>query len=154
MKFKDPYSIVCSTCGVGSNLPVKELLARQAKCPSCGRLLTDISDRMHATLDKLSDYVAAIVLAIRLEEQNPDLRYDNAILETIHSLQDLVETTEAAMNELPVPERRRRSVAAVIAAFNAEYPGVTVPPLNKKLSDVVRGIDMTDRFIRSATRFS
>ena len=71
MKFKDPYSIVCSTCGIGSKLPVKELLARQARCPSCGQLLTDVSDRMYAALDMWSDYVAAIVLTIQIEEQYP-----------------------------------------------------------------------------------
>jgi hypothetical protein len=81
MKFKDPYSIVCSTCGVGSKLPVKELLARQAKCPSCGQLLTDVNDRMHAALDKWSDHVAAIVLTVQLEEQNSGLRYDDAVLD-------------------------------------------------------------------------
>lgn len=121
MKFNDPYSIVCSTCGVGSKLPVKELLARQARCPSCGQVLTDVSDGMHAALDKWSDYVAAIVLTVQLEEQNPGFRYDDAVLETIHSLQDLVATTEASMNELPVPERRQRSVDAVTAAFNTAY---------------------------------
>ena len=109
---------------------------------------------MHTALDKWTDYVAAIVLTIRLEEQNPSLRYDNAILETIHSLQDLVDTTEAAMNELPGPKRRRRSVAVVTVAFSTEYPGVTVPPLNKKFSDVLRGVAKTHSFIRSATRFS
>lgn len=149
MKFKDPYSIVCSTCGVGSKLPVKELLARQARCPSCEQLLTDVSDRMHAALDKWSDYVAAIVLTVQLEEQNPGLRYDDAVLETIHSLQDLVATTEASMNELPVPERRQRSVDAVTAAFSTAYPQVALPPLNKNLSDVLRGVDILDISIRA-----
>jgi hypothetical protein len=144
MKFKDPYSIVCSTCGIGSKLPVKELLARQARCPSCGQLLTDVSDRMYAALEMWSDYVAAIVLTIQIEEQNPGLRYDNAILEIIHSLQDLVAATEAAMNEPPVPERHQRSVDAVTAAFSTAYPQVALPPPNKNLSDALRGVDILD----------
>jgi len=91
MKFNDPYSIVCSTCGVGSKLPVKELLARQARCPSCGQVLTDVSDGMHAALDKWSDYVAAIVLTVQLEEQNPGFRYDE-VLVNIRSCTSLIAT--------------------------------------------------------------
>jgi hypothetical protein len=139
MKFKDPHPIVCNTCGVSSKLPVKDLLARQARCPGCGRLLTDISDGMHALLDEGSGFVAAMFLTIRLEEQNPGLRYDEAILKTIHSLQDLVDATEAAMNELPAPERGQRSLDAVRAAFSDTYPQVAFPPLTKRLCDVVRG---------------
>jgi hypothetical protein len=104
---------------------------------------------MHAALDKWSDYVAAIVLTVQLEEQNPGLRYDDAILETIHSLQDLVATTEASMNELPVPERRQRSADAVMVAFSTAYPRVALPPLNKRLSDVLRGVDILDTSLRA-----
>jgi hypothetical protein len=142
MKFKDPASVVCPACGTVSKFSVKDLLARQALCPSCGRLQIETSERMLGALNHWADYVAAIVLTIELEEQYPGVRFDDAVLETIHCLRDLIVATGAVLNEIPEPEKEKSAAEAVKMVFSTAYPQVKYPPLDQRLSEVLRGVDI------------
>jgi RNA polymerase subunit RPABC4/transcription elongation factor Spt4 len=76
MKFKDPAQARCPACGHTSERPVDDLLARRAKCSRCGRLLAELSERMHHQRDAWRELVIAAHLALWIERQVTPLRID------------------------------------------------------------------------------
>ena len=69
MKFKDPQEIHCVSCGVESAIPVRDLLALTAHCPSCHASFSEIGLSMRRTVDEVSAGVKAITIIMHVEEQ-------------------------------------------------------------------------------------
>jgi hypothetical protein len=137
MKFKDPQSVCCPACNCLSEQALDQLVAGRAKCPACGRVLAEASERMRHARDGWTDFVIAMHLSLEVERQN-NLRLDQTALGTVHCLQDLIIATESLLTALPEPDRRRAAVEAVRNAFGAAFPQVECPAPSGKLADALR----------------
>jgi hypothetical protein len=137
MKFKDPQWVRCPACNCLSEQALDQLVAGQAKCPACGRVLGEASERMRHAGNEWTDFVIAMHLALEVERQN-NLRLDGTALGTVHCLQDLTIATEPLLIAVPEPDRRRAAVEAVRNAFGAAFPQVECPAPSAKLVDALR----------------
>ena len=138
MKFKDPVEVRCPACGHASEQSVDDLLARRAKCPECRRLLAETSEKMHRILDAWKDLVFASFLSFEIERQDTSLHLDDAVIEEVHSLQDLVNATAALLVDVPESERHASAVHAVTCALRSMLPQIPCPPLADRLADAFR----------------
>jgi hypothetical protein len=120
-----------------SKQAVIELLSRRAKCPVCGHILTEASEKMQRASDAWLDFLIAINLSFEAERQN-SLRYGDAILETIHCLHNLAIATEPLLIDVPEPCRSGAAVKAVRNAFSAAFPHIDCPDLGDRLADAIR----------------
>jgi hypothetical protein len=137
MKFKDPVQARCPVCGHTSEQSVDDLLARRAKCSRCGRLFAEMSEGMHRQLDAWKEFIIAIHLAFEIE-RSTSRRFDSAVFEKVHCLQDLVIATEALLDHVPEPERHASAVDAVSSAYRAVCPQIPCPALCAGLADALR----------------
>src|SRR5437016_4248638 len=69
MRFLDPSPCRCTSCGLESALPVRDLLALTARCPNCDASFREIGLGMRRTTDEWSTFYKAIVILMRVEEE-------------------------------------------------------------------------------------
>jgi hypothetical protein len=93
---------------------------------------------MQRSLDAWRVFLIAFCLSIEVQRQHTLFRYDDALLERIHCLSDLVTATEALLTDVPGPDRHSSAVSAVKAAFGAVFPQLVCPSLSERLADVLR----------------
>lgn len=138
LKFKDPAQVRCPACGHTSQYSVDDLLARRAKCSSCGHLLAEMSESMHRMLDTWKEFVIVAHLALEIERQGTSLHFDGTVIEKVHCLQDLVIATKALLVDVPESERHGSAVHAVRSAYCSVFPQIPCPPLADGLADAFR----------------
>jgi hypothetical protein len=140
VKFKDPLQVRCPACGDTSVQSVDDLLGRRATCSWCGRLLAEISEKMHRQRNTWRELVIVGHLAFEIQRQITVIRFDfdKIDFEKVHCLQDLVIVTEALLIDVPEPERHDSAVHAVRSAYRSVFPQFPCPRLAEGLADVFR----------------
>jgi hypothetical protein len=110
MRFANPLSVECPTCGTVSNPKPRDLVALEARC-SCGASLEKIGREMRAELTNWNAYVARIELALGIEKIY-DLEIGDEDLERMSTPSDMVAFVSRAMGG----QARVESIAEGITA--------------------------------------
>jgi len=84
MRFADPLSVVCSSCGKEGSYAPRDLVALRSRCLHCSSSLESIGQEMRGHLSDWSGYLAKIDLAIALERVS-SLEIPDAELETLRT---------------------------------------------------------------------
>jgi hypothetical protein len=131
MRFLDPMPCLCTSCGVKSALPVRDLLALTAVCPDCQGSFRDTGLSMRRTMDDASAFIKAIAILMHVEEQL-GINIADETVEAIRpwvdlSLRDLATAAQLSM-AADDSDASGRAENAVLAAVQANYPDAPAPP--------------------------
>ena len=67
MRFADPLSVTCPSCGKNGSYAPRDLVALRSRCRYCSSSLESVGREMRVQLSNWSAYLAKIHLAIDLE---------------------------------------------------------------------------------------
>jgi predicted RNA-binding Zn-ribbon protein involved in translation (DUF1610 family) len=138
MRFADPLLFSCTSCGVESALPVRELMALAGCCPNCGASLRDLGLSMRRLADEAATFFDAVMILMHIEERFGIIILDQTV-EAICpwndlTLQDLV----AAVQQTDTSVVLSQAEQVVLSAVRTEFPNAPEPlNFNMPLLDAI-----------------
>jgi hypothetical protein len=128
MKFHNPTTCRCAACGAEAQLPVSQLLALTADCPTCGASLSDIGLRMRDGAYEWATFFNAMRIILEAKHQLsitiPDESIEEVCARKELTLSDLITlVTRASHSVSPTLAEE-----AIRSAVRTKFPGAPESP--------------------------